>query len=274
MAIVNLFKDIPVYTPPDIPDNKQTFEKAKTLQIGYGSKVFRADNRGIWLGAEQPEDAPFWVDMEGNMVATSLDLSSYLQVGDSLDDIQALIGDISDINSDLGTIVAGSLIGLTITGGVVRTSSSGARVVMDGDTDQLAVYDATRKRMYLDSDELVFINSSGTETAHLTASTYSLEIDTSGGAWAGWIFSPTYGVYFMSDTDVVAVISDAGISMNNGRDIIMNGGEITGIDEIVFDKTTRTPNADGEVLHYDNGSTQSMRVQMDGVDFTFDLSFL
>lgn len=45
-----------------------------TMQIGNGSKVFRADQSGIWLGAEKFVDAPFSVDMEGNLVASSADL--------------------------------------------------------------------------------------------------------------------------------------------------------------------------------------------------------
>lgn len=48
------------------------------MQIGIGSKVFRADASGIWLGASKFVDAPFSVDMEGNISATSLDLTGYL----------------------------------------------------------------------------------------------------------------------------------------------------------------------------------------------------
>jgi hypothetical protein len=46
------------------------------MAIGKGSKVFRADQSGIWLGAEKFTDAPFSVDMEGNVVATSADFSA------------------------------------------------------------------------------------------------------------------------------------------------------------------------------------------------------
>jgi len=45
------------------------------MAIGKGSKVFRADQSGIWLGAEQFTDAPFSVDMLGNVVASSADFS-------------------------------------------------------------------------------------------------------------------------------------------------------------------------------------------------------
>jgi hypothetical protein len=46
------------------------------IAVGNGSKVFRGDQSGIWLGAEQFTDAPFSVDMEGNVVAKSADFSS------------------------------------------------------------------------------------------------------------------------------------------------------------------------------------------------------
>lgn len=45
------------------------------LGIGQGSKVFRADQSGIWLGAEKFTDAPFSVDMLGNVIASSADFS-------------------------------------------------------------------------------------------------------------------------------------------------------------------------------------------------------
>lgn len=41
------------------------------LQIGQGSKVLRSDESGLWLGGSRFADAPFSVDMEGNMRAES-----------------------------------------------------------------------------------------------------------------------------------------------------------------------------------------------------------
>jgi hypothetical protein len=49
-----------------------------SMQIGDGTKVMRADSSGIWLGGKTFATAPFSVDMEGNMTATSLDLSAYV----------------------------------------------------------------------------------------------------------------------------------------------------------------------------------------------------
>jgi hypothetical protein len=46
------------------------------LQVGKGSNAFRSDQSGIWLGAEKFANAPFRVNMAGNLVATSADLSA------------------------------------------------------------------------------------------------------------------------------------------------------------------------------------------------------
>lgn len=50
-----------------------------SLQIGEGSKVFRGDQSGIWLGASKWADAPFRVDMEGAMTATSITITGYVE---------------------------------------------------------------------------------------------------------------------------------------------------------------------------------------------------
>jgi len=48
-----------------------------SLQIGMGTKVMRADQSGMWLGASKFADAPYSVDMAGNVIASSATFSSY-----------------------------------------------------------------------------------------------------------------------------------------------------------------------------------------------------
>lgn len=50
-----------------------------SVGIGTGSKVFRADSSGIWLGAAEFANAPFRVDMDGNATASSLTITGYVQ---------------------------------------------------------------------------------------------------------------------------------------------------------------------------------------------------
>ena len=56
------------------------YTQSGEMAIGQGSKVFRADQSGIWLGAEKFADAPFSVDMLGNLIASSATLSGYSKI--------------------------------------------------------------------------------------------------------------------------------------------------------------------------------------------------
>ena len=72
------FNDIERKDLPEKPQGiggSQYLDNIATMQVGYGSKVFRGDRSGIWLGASKFKDAPFSVDMEGNVIATSADFS-------------------------------------------------------------------------------------------------------------------------------------------------------------------------------------------------------
>jgi hypothetical protein len=50
----------------------------REFSLGEGAKTLKYDQQGLWLGAQKFEDAPFKVDMEGNVTATSLSLSQYI----------------------------------------------------------------------------------------------------------------------------------------------------------------------------------------------------
>ena len=72
------FNDVKKKDLPEKPQGiggSQYLDNIATMQVGYGSKVFRGDRSGIWLGASKFTDAPFSVDMEGNVIATSADFS-------------------------------------------------------------------------------------------------------------------------------------------------------------------------------------------------------
>lgn len=312
MADTTYFKDIETYSSPEIPEGYQSFEKAKTMQIGFGSKVFRGDRRGIWLGAEEPADAPFWVDMEGNMVATSLDLSNYLQVGEALSDIGA--GNITGTYIANGTIttaklIAGEIVGFTVTGGTVRTSSGSTRVEMSGSNNRLDIYASGTRRMSLDGDSIEFYNSSGTKTAEMNANSgYALLIDGSGSTYETVLrYNATYGMLIQANTTNVAKFYNGGLQMLNGATLVtyglipnlgssvdvgssdnpynsgyfsndlhvgdnihmQSGGYIENFTRLIFSGTTANPTGDGTMLYYDSG-TEGLRMQFGGSDFQFD----
>lgn len=50
----------------------RNLSKVQEFQIGNGNAVWRADKRGMWLGAKRWEDAPFRVNMNGDIVSITL----------------------------------------------------------------------------------------------------------------------------------------------------------------------------------------------------------
>ena len=48
---------------------------SNVFKRGYGDAVFGSSELGIWLGAADFADAPFQVDMDGNVIASSADFS-------------------------------------------------------------------------------------------------------------------------------------------------------------------------------------------------------
>lgn len=74
----------PLEEKSDVRYGSQFFRDVAELQVGMGAKVMRVDQQGLWLGAETFAAAPFSVDMDGNVVATSLSLGT---LAGTLDDI-------------------------------------------------------------------------------------------------------------------------------------------------------------------------------------------
>lgn len=72
---------------------------SNSFKRGYGDKVMGNDENGFWLGAADFGDAPFRVDYEGNVIATTLSLSDYLTKTDTS---QNLTG---SINVGAGNVV-------------------------------------------------------------------------------------------------------------------------------------------------------------------------
>lgn len=61
---------VPQY-PLDEPISNAYLKNLKDMRIGAGIEQFSAGKDGIFLGAETFDDAPFSVDMEGNLTAES-----------------------------------------------------------------------------------------------------------------------------------------------------------------------------------------------------------
>jgi hypothetical protein len=272
--IIKGFSDVE-YIPFEPVGDKSDLRDVRQLQVGYGSKVFRIDREGMWAGAERFADAPWSVDWLGNMVATSLDLSGYLEIGEALTDIGA--GNITGTYIASGAITTAKLSataidGMTITGALIRTSSSGGRVVMDDTTDSLRVYDTSgNERMRLDADELTFYNASEVLMSTYKADTNYMRMETASGATLGFIF-------FHNGTQICAITS-AGLNMN--QDILVGSGTINigsagspfediFCDDLRLTSQSSNPTSNGMLRYYNSGGTEGLRMQLGGADFQFD----
>jgi hypothetical protein len=261
------------------------FSNVKQISVGFGSRVFRVDRDGMWAGAETYAAAPWKVDWDGNMVASSITISGYVATGGALADIGAgnitetYIGSnaisASKIQANAITaskIQAGAIDGITITGSLVRTSSGNDRVQLNESTNALEVYSGGNKRVVLDNDEITFFNSSEVERGGITANTTEIYFTAlNGGNLHLEAEGSAYTIIFTVNNDQKGYFSNSGLTLDD--DLNLNGNEILNVQEITFEKRTASSNTDGEILHYDNGSTQEWRTQMDGTDYTFDLSF-
>jgi hypothetical protein len=145
MEVKEVFTNI---TPIPIEDNQNIKDllSASSMRVGAGALAFKVDSSGMWLGAIKFEDAPFSVDMEGNVVASSITLSGYVAVGGSAADVNAGATTISGSKLTTGTVTADyvvvgiSITAPTITGGTVQTASSGKRVVMS--TNKIEIFNS------------------------------------------------------------------------------------------------------------------------------------
>lgn len=75
------------------------------LIIGQGNSVFKADSNGIYLGNAVYDDAPFKVDMSGNLYATNVNLTG-------------------EINATSGTIGGFTVTAEMMYGGIIKTGQA------------------------------------------------------------------------------------------------------------------------------------------------------
>lgn len=124
-----------------------------SITIGSGNNVFRADTQGIWAGHASWSDAPFYVNMAGELWAEDAHIS----------------GTITGSTITGSTINGGSIFGSVITGGTIQSAGSGIypRFVLDASTREITFQaDATqfvRMGAYFGDTRpyLMFFNSYG-----------------------------------------------------------------------------------------------------------------
>lgn len=125
MADINPFNDIAdngIQTSTDFY-GQDLLDNVAAIKIGAGDQSFKADESGIWLGANAFADAPFRVDMDGNITATSLDLSLYVAKAGTNEQVS-------------GTIRLG-------------TGTGSASIILDGVNKRIIVNDGTNDRVLI-----------------------------------------------------------------------------------------------------------------------------
>ena len=130
MAEINPFTDIE-YIPPELQESPTNFQSAKTMQVGFGSNVFRASREGIWVGRntfEEARKAPtFAVSMDGTMYIQNILASGVTIFADTtLDDWRAA-GDLTTI--DGGEIFTNSITANSIAAGTITANEIAANTI-------------------------------------------------------------------------------------------------------------------------------------------------
>jgi len=230
----------------------------------------------LWVGTEDPATAPFRVDKNGNTTITSITLSGYVATGGSLADIG--IGNITGTYIASGSITtpklsATAIDGMTITGAEIRTSSSGARVLIDGSADTIYIYDASAKRMQLDNDEISFYNSSGAKLGGIsTPTTTNLTLKATTGNYLVLDTVATSGglVFSIAGTQKMA-ITNAGIQFD-GDLTFSNAYDINDVDEIYFRDNSVNPSTAGQFHYYNTGGVQEYQGKAGTFVGSFDMT--
>lgn len=194
------------------------------------------------------------------------------------------VGSLSAISADMGTITAG-----TITGALLRTSATGARVEIQGSTDRIRIYDASDiERMRLDEDELRFYDGAGNLTGILGALYSNILAITIPAGELGFV------VYYDDVTDPKFAVGLTGSVFYD--DVDFQNNDIIGMGNIeAFDDTSdigtetipfdhlyindiyltpqaSNPTTNGQIRYYQSGSTHEIRVQLAGTDWRFNLT--
>jgi hypothetical protein len=106
--IVNPFNDI---VPPVTTDNVDLKNDYNQWSMGGGgANGLKADSQGLWFGSRKFADAPFSVDMLGNVKANSIVLGGYIATGGAAADINANVTTISGGKITTNTINANAMV--------------------------------------------------------------------------------------------------------------------------------------------------------------------
>lgn len=178
MTTPNPFNDVPEATIGYTQDisGQSLLDNVAAIAIGRGNRAFKADESGIWLGGNRFIDAPFKVDMAGNITATSASFPSLVTISifrQTAVPTATAVGDLwfdSDDNNRLyrasaigsDAITAGEWVLVSDTGTLEALTKAGvaqaftgsiqvgvSNVVIDGANKRILINDGTNDRILI-----------------------------------------------------------------------------------------------------------------------------
>ena len=115
----------------------------QVIQVGAGSKSFKMDQQGFWLGADSFEDAPFKIDMDGNITVEKGTLS--IGSGDNIFKVNAegdlWIGDSTQADAPFQVNNDGDV--------TIKAADGDASLIFDSSATQILVNDGTDDRVLI-----------------------------------------------------------------------------------------------------------------------------
>ena len=107
--------------------------RVAAFQVGAGNRTVKMDGSGLWLGANKFADAPFSVNLDGDVIASSATFSSYA------------------LDADLDTLDASALkktgADQPLTGDI--RVGAGANVKLDGANARILINDGSDDRILI-----------------------------------------------------------------------------------------------------------------------------
>lgn len=212
-----------------------------TLQAGTGDKVMRADSQGLWLGASEFADAPFKVDMDGNVVMASGSISGYVAIGGSASDVNSGATTISGSKITAGSITASQIAANTITANEIAGETITASQLAAGsvDTDALQANcvtagkilagSVTATKIDVSSLSAISANIGSITTGTLTGVTITgSTVQTASSGKRVVLSTSNYIDFYNSSGTNIGRIEESGnnlyISGRNGQNIYIDGG--------------------------------------------------
>jgi len=130
--------------------------------IGEGNSVFHVDELGLYLGSDTFEDAPFRIDLNGNMVSNNADFTGELKVDgvnilDEIEGIKTINGqyltDNSINNAKIIDLIADKISAGTITGSTIKTGETGStRVELRSTYADIDMYRGSNNILRIEDD--------------------------------------------------------------------------------------------------------------------------